>query len=198
MLWIRLEPLQYCVFRLHSLATQVSPSLLRLSSQPLITQTRRFSSTSTTSSEPMGAMTRSPASCSPVRAFFIRKMWRFSSSQGACRPCSPQATAEKRWQGRDCFKRGSLWKGFVKKIWLEHLSVYICDIVVLILCFKAALSPLSFGEQSKGKIKKCIFQWWGLRNYCVGISTEFLDMLAHSFQWNYCGCKANYIDKSLF
>lgn len=163
MLWIRLEPLQYCVFRLHSLATQVSPSLLRLSSRPLITQTRRFSSTSTTSSEPMGAMTRSPASCSPVRAFFNHKMWGFSSSQGACRPCSLQATEEKGWQGGDRFNRGSLWEVFVKKIWLEDPSVYICDISALILCFKAALSPLSLGKQSNGKIKS-IFQWWGLWN----------------------------------
>lgn len=51
------------------------PSLTSLSftpmlcSRPLITQTRRFSSTSTTSSKPMGAMTRSPASCFPVVPF---------------------------------------------------------------------------------------------------------------------------------
>lgn len=156
MLWIRLEPLQYCVFRLHSLATQVSPSLLRLSSRPLITQTRQFSSTSTTSSEPMGAMTRSPASCSPVRAFFNRKMRGVSSSQGACRPCSLQATEEKRWQGGDRFNRRSLWKVFVKKIWLENLSVYICDLLALILCFEAAFPPLSFGKQCNGK-KKLFF-----------------------------------------
>lgn len=40
-----------------------------LRSWPFITQTRRFSSTSTTSSEPMGAMTRSPASCFAVVPF---------------------------------------------------------------------------------------------------------------------------------
>lgn len=125
MLWIRLEPLQYCVFRLHSLATQVSPSLLRLSSRPLITQTRRFSSTSTTSSEPMGAMTRSPASCSPVRAFFNRKMRGFSSSQGACRPCSLQATAEKRWQGGDRFNGGSRWKVLKRFDWRICLCTFV-------------------------------------------------------------------------
>lgn len=79
MFWIHSETLLYCVFRWHSLASQLSLSLLRLSSRPLITQTRRFSTTSTTSSEPMGAMTRSPASCSPV-PFQSQNVPRWSSA----------------------------------------------------------------------------------------------------------------------